>query len=116
MIPKPQVNGKQNLIQKIIKLKIFQKKLSDAKTEKVVIKLGEKINFLNCKKIILMMDLKDILVSQESHYLAKFLHKDVKVSDDDEEGTFRVGTELNDAVLQQILDANIQLNLEIICN
>ena len=40
--------------------------------------------------------LKDIYVSQESLY-GKFLHKDIKVSDT-EEGTFKIGTELNDAL------------------
>ena len=37
-------NGKQNLIQKIIKQKTFQRKLLMQKLEKVVIKLGDKIN------------------------------------------------------------------------
>jgi DNA-directed RNA polymerase subunit beta len=91
------------------KAKNISEEVINAKTEKVVIKLGEKINFLNAKKLF-NDGLKDILVSRESLF-GKFLHKDVKVSDD-EEGTFRVGTELNDAVLQQILDANIH-NLEI---
>ena len=49
--------------------------------------------------------LKDILVSRESLF-GKFLHRDVKVNDE-EEGTFSIGTELNDTVIQQILDAKI---------
>ena len=49
--------------------------------------------------------MKDILVSQESLY-GKYLHRDVKVSDDEEEGTFGIGTEINDTIIQQILDAN----------
>ena len=36
----------------------------------------------------------------------KILHRDVKVNDE-EEGIFAIGTELNDAIIQQILDANI---------
>ena len=75
------------------------------KLVKVVIKLGDKINFLNAKKLA-NDGLKDILVSRESLY-GKFLHRDVKVSDDEEEGTFKIGTELNDTIIQQILDANI---------
>ena len=37
----------------------------------------------------------------------KFLHRDVKVSDDEEEGVFGIGTEINDTIIQQILDSNI---------
>ncbi|WP_435114579.1 DNA-directed RNA polymerase subunit beta [Candidatus Pelagibacter bacterium nBUS_36] len=87
------------------KAKNFSEEVIDAKTGEVVIKLGDKINFLNAKKLS-NDGLKDILVSRESLF-GKFLHRDVKVSDDEEEGTFKIGTELNDTVLQQILDANI---------
>ena len=76
----------------------------DAKTGEVVIKLGDKINFLNAKKLA-NDGLKDILVSRESMF-GKILHRDVKVNDE-EEGIFAIGTELNDAIIQQILDANI---------
>ncbi len=91
------------------KAKNFSEEVIDAKTEKVVIKLGEKINFLNAKKLS-NDGLKDILVSRESLY-GKFLHKDVKVNEE-ETGTFKIGTELNDTIIQQILDANIH-SLEI---
>jgi len=87
------------------KAKNFSEEVVDAKTGEVVIKLGDKINFLNAKKLA-NDGLKDILVSRESLF-GKFLHRDVKVSDDEEEGTFKIGTELNDTVIQQILDANI---------
>src|SRR5210317_1468126 len=87
------------------KAKNFSEEVIDAKTGNVVIKLGEKINYLNAKKLA-NDGLKDILVSRESLY-GKFLHKDIKVSDDEEEGIFKIGTEINDAVIQQILDANI---------
>jgi DNA-directed RNA polymerase subunit beta len=86
------------------KAKNFSEEVIDAKTGEVVIKLGDKINFLNAKKLA-NDGLKDILVSRESLF-GKFLHRDVKVNDE-EEGTFVIGTELNDAVIQQILDANI---------
>ena len=52
------------------------------KLENVVIKLGDKINFLNAKKLA-TDGLKDILVSQES-LIGKYLHNEVKVSDDEE--------------------------------
>jgi DNA-directed RNA polymerase subunit beta len=87
------------------KAKNFSEEVIDAKTGNVVIKLGEKINYLNAKKLA-NDGLKDILVSRESLY-GKFLHKDIKVSDDEEEGIFKIGTEINDSVIQQILDANI---------
>jgi DNA-directed RNA polymerase subunit beta len=86
------------------KAKNFSEEVIDAKTGEVVIKLGDKINFLNAKKLA-NEGLKDILVSRESLF-GKFLHRDVKVNDE-EEGTFAIGTELNDSVIQQILDANI---------
>ena len=86
------------------KAKNFSEEVIDAKTGEVVIKLGDKINFLNAKKLA-NDGLKDILVSRESLF-GKFLHRDVKVSDE-EEGTFKIGTELNDTIIQQILDANV---------
>ena len=86
------------------KAKNFSEEVIDSKTGKVVIKLGEKINYLNAKKLS-NDGLKDILISREALY-GKFLHKDVKVNDE-AEGTFKIGTELNDAIIQEILDANI---------
>ena len=86
------------------KAKNFSEEVIDAKTNKVVIKLGEKINYLNAKKLS-NDGLKDILVSRESLY-GKFLHEDIKISDE-ENGILKIGTELNDTIIQQILDANI---------
>ncbi len=86
------------------KAKNFSEEVVDAKTEKVVIELGEKINFLNAKKLS-NDGLKDILVSSESLF-GKFLHKDIKISED-EGGTFPIGTELNETIIDKILDNNI---------
>ena len=86
------------------KAKNFSEEVINKKTGEVIIKLGDKINYLNAKKLA-NDGLKDILVSRESLY-GKFLHRDVKVNDE-EEGTFAIGTELNDAVIQQVLEANI---------
>ena len=86
------------------KAKNFSEEVIDAKTGKVIIKLGDKINYLNAKKLA-NDGLKDILVSRESLF-GKFLHNDIKVKDE-EGGTFKIGTELNDTIIQQILDANI---------
>ena len=60
------------------KAKNFSEEVVDAKTSKVVIKLGDKINYLNAKNFQMMV-LKDILVSTDSLF-GKFLHKDVKVA------------------------------------
>ncbi len=86
------------------KAKNFSEEVIDAKTGEVVIKLGDKINFLNAKKLA-NDGLKDILVSRESLF-GKFLHRDVKVNEE-EDGVLKIGTELNDSIIQQILDANI---------
>ncbi len=86
------------------KAKNFSEEVINAKTGEVVIKLGDKINFLNAKKLA-NDGLKDILVSRESLF-GKFLHRDVKVNEE-EDGIFKIGTELNDTIIQQILDANI---------
>ena len=86
------------------KAKNFSEEVIDFKTGKVVIALGDKVNFLTAKKLS-NDGLKDILVSQESLY-GKFLHKKIKVSDE-EEGTFGIGTELNDTIIKKILEANI---------
>ncbi|WP_440925191.1 DNA-directed RNA polymerase subunit beta [Candidatus Pelagibacter sp.] len=86
------------------KAKNFSEEVIDAKTGEVVIKLGDKINFLSAKKLS-NDGLKDILVSRESLF-GKFLHRDVKVNEE-EDGVFKIGTELNDTIIQQILDANI---------
>ncbi len=88
------------------KAKNFSEEVVDAKTGNVVIKLGDKINYLNAKKLS-NDGLKDILVSKESLY-GKFLHKDVKVNDE-ENGVIKIGTELNETIINQILDAKIHL-------
>ncbi len=86
------------------KAKNFSEEVVDAKTGDVVINLGDKINFLSAKKLA-NDGLKDILVSRESLF-GKFLHRDVKINED-EDGVYKIGTELNDTIIQQILDANI---------
>ena len=93
------------------KAKNFSEEVIDVKTGKVVIKLGEKINYLNAKKLS-NDGLKDIFVSRESLY-GKFLHEDIKINDE-EDGVIKIGTELNDTIIQHILDANITtLNISV---
>ena len=86
--------------------KNFSEEVVDAKNGKVVIKLGDKINYLNAKKLS-NEGLKDILVSKESLY-GKFLHSDVKINDE-ENGVLKIGTELNETIINQILEAKIHL-------
>ncbi len=86
------------------KAKNFSEEVIDAKTGKVVIKLGEKINYLNAKKLS-NDGLKDILVSKESLF-GKFIHSDIKINDE-EGGILRIGTELNETIIDQILQAKI---------
>jgi len=87
------------------KAKNFSEEVVDSKTGNIVVKLGDKINYLTAKKLA-SDGLKDIFVSQES-LSGKYLHRDVKVSEDEEDGIFRIGTELNDTIIKQILEANI---------
>ncbi len=89
--------------------KNFSEEVVDAKNGKVVIKLGDKINYLNAKKLH-NEGLKDILVSKDSLY-GKFLHNDVKISEE-ENGIFKIGTELNETIIDQILEAKVH-SLEI---
>ena len=93
------------------KAKNFSEEVIDAKTGNIVIKLGDKINFLNAKKLA-NDGLKDILVSQESLF-GKFLHRDIKVNEE-EDGVIKIGTELNDTIIQKVLEANIHtLNISV---
>ena len=84
------------------KAKNFSEEVIDAKNNKVVVKLGEKINFITAKKLS-NDGLKEIFVSSESLY-GKFLHRDVVVGED----TFKIGTELNETIISKILEANIK--------
>ena len=88
------------------KAKNFSEEVVDAKNGKTVVKLGEKINFLNAKKLS-KEGLKDIFVSNNSLF-GKFLHKEIIIGED----KFPIGTELNETILQTFIDANI-LSIEI---
>ncbi len=85
------------------KSKNFSEEVIDAKTNKIVINTGEKVNFINAKK--LQNDgLKDIFVSTES-IIGKFLHKQVKIDGTDD--NFNIGTELNETILNKLIDNKI---------
>ncbi len=84
------------------KSKNFSEEVIDAKNNKVVVKQGEKINFLTAKKLS-NDGLKEIFVSSESLF-GKFLHKDIQIGED----VFKIGMELNDTIVQKIIEANIK--------
>ncbi len=88
------------------KAKNFSEEVIDAKNNKVVVKLGEKINFLTAKKLS-NDGLKEIFVSSESLY-GKFLHRDIVIGED----TFKIGTELNETIINKIIDNKIK-NIDI---
>ena len=86
------------------KAKNYSEEVLDAKNEKVVIKLGDKINYLNAKKLS-NEGLKEILVSNQSLY-GKFLHEDINLNNTENE-ILKIGTELNETIINKILESNI---------
>ncbi len=84
------------------KAKNFSEEVINAKNNKVVVKKGEKINFLTAKKLS-NEGLKEIFVSSDSLF-GKFLHRDVTIGED----TFKIGTELNETILNKIIEAEIK--------
>tara|TARA_B100001123_G_scaffold342536_1_gene388663 strand:- start:1069 stop:5157 length:4089 start_codon:yes stop_codon:yes gene_type:complete len=85
------------------KSKNYFEEVIDSRNNKVAIKAGEKINFLNAKK--LQNDgLKDIYVSKDS-LIGKFLHKRINLDAINEK--FDIGTELNDTILDKLIENNV---------
>ena len=68
------------------KAKNFFEEVVDAKSNKIIIKTGEKINYLSAKKLF-NEGLKEIYVSNESLY-GKFLHNDIKLGEE----VYKIGT------------------------
>ncbi len=83
------------------KSKNFSEEIVDAKTQKIVVKIGEKINFLTAKKLF-NDGLKEIFVSSNS-LNGKYLHKDYEIKDD----KFKIGTELNETIIEKFLTNDI---------
>jgi DNA-directed RNA polymerase subunit beta len=81
------------------KAKNFSEEVIDAKNNKVVVKLGEKINFLTAKKLA-NDGLREIFISNEALH-GKFLHRDINVGED----TFKIGTELNETIISKIIES-----------
>ena len=83
------------------KAKNFFEEVVDAKSNKIVIKTGEKINYLSAKKLF-NEGLKEIYVSNESLY-GKFLHNDIKLGEE----VYKIGTELNETLLSKIIESKV---------
>ncbi len=83
------------------KSKNFSEEIIDAKTNKVVIKKGEKINFLKAKKLH-SDGLKEIYVSNQFLY-GKYSTKQFTIGED----IFKIGTELNETIIDKAIEQNI---------
>tara|TARA_B100000579_G_scaffold16412_1_gene11609 strand:+ start:55 stop:4137 length:4083 start_codon:yes stop_codon:yes gene_type:complete len=83
------------------KTKNFSEEVIDAKKNKVVVKAGEKINYLTATKLS-KEGLKEIYVSSESLF-GKFLHKDILVNDE----LLKIGSEINQDIIEKFLNNNI---------
>ncbi len=83
------------------KSKNFSEEIIDAKSNKVIIKKGEKINYLKAKKLH-SDGLKEILVSNQ-FLQGKYLLKQFVIGED----TFKIGTELNETIIDKINEQNI---------
>ncbi len=81
--------------------KNFSEEVIDVKTKKIVVKLGEKINYVTAKKLS-NDGLKEIFLSNESLY-GKFLHKDISIGDE----IFKIGTEINQSILEKIINFDV---------
>ena len=93
------------------KAKNYSEEVLDAKNEKVVIKLGDKINYLNAKKLA-NEGLKEILISNQSLF-GKFLHEDIKLNNEENE-ILKIGTEINETIISKILESNIsKINISV---
>ena len=83
------------------KSKNFSEEIIDAKSNKVIIKKGEKINYLKAKKLH-SDGLKEIIVSSEFLF-GKYLTKQFILGED----TFKIGTELNETIVNKVIEQNI---------
>ncbi len=83
------------------KSKNFTEEIIDAKNKKIIIKKGEKVNFLKAKKLA-SDGLKEIYVSTQ-YLLGKYLIKDVKIGEEE----FKIGLELNETIIQKFIDTKM---------
>jgi len=85
------------------KTKKVSEEIIEASSGKIVVKAGEKLNFLQAKSYF-DKGLKEVLVNKESIY-GKFLH--TKISLDNNE-ILPIGTEINEDIISKLLSNNIK--------
>ena len=83
------------------KSKNFSEEIIDAKSNKVIIKKGEKINFLKAKKLH-SDGLKEIYVSNQ-FLNGKYIIKQFSIGEDN----FKIGTELNETIVEKVIQSEI---------
>jgi len=82
------------------KSKNFSEEIIDAKTNKIIIKKGEKINYLKAKKLH-SDGLKEIYVENQFLY-GKYIIKQFSLGDD----VFKIGTEINETIVEKTIEEN----------
>jgi len=85
------------------KFKKISEEIIDAKTNKVVVKLGSRTNLSQAQKLY-DNGLKDIYVSNDAIY-GRFLHNNISL---DSEENISVGTEITEEILAKIIENNIK--------
>ena len=83
------------------KSKNFSEEIIDAKSNKIIIKKGEKINYLKAKKLH-SDGLKEIYVSNQYLY-GKYLIKQFSIGED----IFKIGTEINETVIEKVMQSDV---------
>ncbi len=83
------------------KTKNFSEEIINAKTNKVIVKAGEKVSYLNAKKLA-DDGLKEIYVTNDSLY-GKIIHKDILLGEE----TTKIGTEVDEDLITKLLEFNV---------
>jgi len=85
------------------KYKKISEEIIDAKTDKIVVKLGSRTNLTEAQKLY-DSGLKDIYVSNEAIY-ERFLHNNISLGSEE---NISAGTEITEEVLTKIIEKNIK--------
>jgi len=83
------------------KTKNFSEEIINAKTNKVIVKAGEKVSYLNAKKLA-DDGLKEIYVTNDILY-GKIIHKDILLGEE----IIKIGTEIDDNLITKLLESNV---------
>ena len=85
------------------KVKKISEEIIDSKTNKIVVKAGSKINFLNAQKLF-AGGLREILVSNDFIY-GKYLHRAIIFNDNENTS---IGSEINKEILDKVINSNVK--------